>query len=206
MAAGLGSRFYQAIPSDRIGTRSSRASHRDRQQSLQLSPQWSDSSHELFEAECHEYAVEELHIEPRLAFNLYIPIGICQGLRTWNAMLITECLELGIGPRIENPVFDIGPALVGGVFSFVPVRLDMRKQTILVLLGLSRHVVAARLQICAELGSIPFIVRLYNIVIPVLRDEILQILAVSWGWIWDVLVRQPSLKLRLVPLVVDCVT
>lgn len=82
----------------------------------------------------------------------------------------------------------------------------MRKQTILVLLSLSCHVVASGLQICAQLGSVPFVVRLYNIVVPVLRDEVLQILAVSWSWIWDVLVRQPPLKLRLMPLVVDCVT
>lgn len=121
-------------------------------------------------------------------------------------MLITERLELGIGPSIENPVLDIGPALVGGVLGFIPVRFDVRKQTILVLLSLSRHIVASSLQIRAQLGSIPFVVRLYNIVIPVLRDEVLQILAVSRSWIWDVLVRQPPLKLRLVPLVVDCVT
>lgn len=88
-------------------------------------------------------------------------------------MLITESLELGIGPSIENPVLDVGPALVGGVFGFIPVRFNMREQTILVLLGLSRHVVASSLQIRAQLGSIPFIVRLYNVVIPVLGDEVL---------------------------------
>ena len=38
--------------------------------------------------------------------------------------------------------------------------------------------------------------------LPVVLHKILEIFAISWSWIWDVMVRQPALKLGLMPLIV----
>lgn len=43
-----------------------------------------------------------------------------------------------------------------------------------------------------------------NIGFPVVLDEVLKILAVSRGGVRNIVVGEPSLKLGLVPLVVDC--
>ena len=53
-----------------------------------------------------------------------------------------------------------------------------------------------------ELSCIPAVVWSDNLVIPIALNEALKVLAVSWSGVRNVVVRQPSLQLRLVPFVV----
>ena len=58
------------------------------------------------------------------------------------------------------------------------------------------------LQVCLQLLGIPALVRTDGVVLPVLLDQILQILAICWSRVGDVVVGEPSLELSLVPLVI----
>ncbi len=40
--------------------------------------------------------------------------------------------------------------------------------------------------------------------LPVALDEILEILAIGWSRVWDVVIREPTLKFGFVPFVVGC--
>lgn len=104
--------------------------------------------------------------------------------------------------RVENPVLDIGVALVGGLLSLRPCSLNLLNQRFGVLLGALLNFLALEGQIVVQSLSIPAIVRRNNLVVPVVLDQVLKILTVGGGGIRNVVIGQPTLKLRLVPLVV----
>ena len=51
--------------------------------------------------------------------------------------------------------------------------------------------------------SVPFIVRVDDFLVPVVLDQVLKILPVSWSGVWDVVIREPTLKFTFMPFVVD---
>ena len=119
-------------------------------------------------------------------------------------MPITESLELTIGPSIQDPVLDAEPRLMGNIFGLVPVGFDLIDEGIFGRSGIVFCFLALVFQVLAQLGCVPAVVRGNDVVIPILSNEVLQILAISWSGVWDVTVRQPSLEFRLVPFVVCC--
>jgi hypothetical protein len=46
--------------------------------------------------------------------------------------------------------------------------------------------------------------RIDNLSLPVVLDQVLEIFAISWSRVRDVVIREPTLKLSLVPFVVCC--
>lgn len=46
--------------------------------------------------------------------------------------------------------------------------------------------------------------RVDHIGLPVVLDQVLEVLTVGCLWMWDIVVSEPSLKLSLMPLVVSC--
>jgi len=54
------------------------------------------------------------------------------------------------------------------------------------------------------LARVPVVVRLGDLGLPVVLDKILEVLAVCWCRVWNIVIRQPSLKLSFVPFVIDC--
>lgn len=123
---------------------------------------------------------------------------------TRNVVLVTESLEGAISPGIKDPVLGVAQGTLGLVFGLVPAGRDLGDKRVLGLgsglLGLN----AAGFEVGREAVSVPVLVGRHGVGIPVLLDDLLEILAVSGGGVWDVVVRQPSLQLRLVPLVVGC--
>jgi len=123
---------------------------------------------------------------------------------TRNAMVIAESLELAVGPGVQNPVLDAGPGLLSLVLRLVPVGLDLADEVIAAGLGRILGLDALLLQVGVELVGIPVIVGRHNIRVPVLLHQCLELLSVRRGWVGNIVVRKPALKLRLVPLVVSC--
>lgn len=123
--------------------------------------------------------------------------------RTRNAVLVAEGLQLALGPSVKNPVINTGPGAVGILLGLVPVALNLGNQAVLGTFGLLLGLLALGLEEGAQLGGIPAVVGLDNIVVPVLLNDALQVLAVSWSRVRDVVVSEPALQLRLMPLVVD---
>lgn len=127
-------------------------------------------------------------------------------IHTRNTVMITESLELAIGPSIEDPILDARPRRLALVLSLVPNVLHLLDQRVLAgggrILGLN----ALELQVLLKLGGVPAAVGGDDIGIPVLLDELLQLLAVGGRGIRHVVVRKPSLQLGLMPLVVCCET
>ena len=85
----------------------------------------------------------------------------------------------------------------------MPRSLDLLEQAVLALGGALLCLLTLGGQVRLELLGVPVVVWCSNVVLPVLVDQIDQVLAISWGRVWDVVVRQPSLKLGLMPLVVS---
>lgn len=110
------------------------------------------------------------------------------GLRNRNAMVITERLELAVGPRVKDPVLDIDKRILDIVFSLGPGGLNLGDELVPVLLSVVLDLNALLLQICSKLVGIPAVVGLDNIVIPVLLDAVMQVLAVCRRWIRDVVI------------------
>jgi hypothetical protein len=75
--------------------------------------------------------------------------------------------------------------------------LDILLSALLGLLALDSQVVGERL-------GIPARVRADNLVVPVVGNRLLERLAVRRARVGNAMVREPALKLRLVPLVVYC--
>lgn len=88
------------------------------------------------------------------------------------------------------------------VGSFVPVSLDLLKKAVLVLLGTLLDLCALGSEVRLELFRVPAAVWCGNLVFPVGLDKVDEVFTISGSGEWDVVVRQPSLKLSLVPLVV----
>lgn len=142
------------------------------------------------------------------------------GRRVRDAVVIEERLELGLSPavpcqsgansalvtqldlRVKDPLLGVAVSLVGLVGSLVPDALHLREQAILVLLGTLLDLLALAAEVALQLVCIPLVVRLGDVVLPVLLHEVLQVLAVGWSRVGDIVVRQPALELSLMPLVV----
>lgn len=105
---------------------------------------------------------------------------------------------------VKDPILNTGPRVLGLVFRLVPIVLDLSNQAILVggggILGLN----TLQLQVGGELARVPVAVWLGDFGLPVVLDKILEVLAVCWCRVWDVVVRQPSLKFGFVPFVKNC--
>jgi hypothetical protein len=75
-------------------------------------------------------------------------------------------------------------------------------ERLFVLFGTLLHLLSLGSDVLLKLIGVPAIVGCDDLVIPVLLDEVFQVLAVCRSWIWNVVVRQPPLELCLVPFVV----
>lgn len=84
-----------------------------------------------------------------------------------------------------------------------PVVLDLSNQSILVLGSRILRLDTLLLQVRRELLTVPSLVWPSNLVLPVIFDQVLQILTISRCRVGDVVIREPSLKFGLVPFVVD---
>jgi len=80
---------------------------------------------------------------------------------------------------VEDPVLDIAVRVVGAVGGALPVALHLGEEAVLVLLSALLRLVALRREPVRQLVGIPAVVRLHNIIIPVLLDEVLQVLATA---------------------------
>lgn len=90
------------------------------------------------------------------------------------------------------------------VGSLMPVRLDLADKAVLVLLSALLDLLARACDVVLELLGVPSVVGLGNLVVPVVLDKVDEVLAVGRGGIGDIVVREPSLQLGLMPLVVSC--
>ncbi len=119
-------------------------------------------------------------------------------------MFIGKGLQVTIRPSIQDPVLNVGPCGLTLVLSFIPAGLDLRKKGVSVRLGGILGLDALGLQIGLQLVGIPCFVRSDRILIPVLLDQILEILSIGGCGVRDIMIREPSLELGLMPLVVSC--
>ena len=85
----------------------------------------------------------------------------------------------------------------------MPCGLDLRDKALGVLLSALLDLLSGRGQVVGELAGAPAAVGLGDVVLPVLRDEVGQVLAVGRGGVGDAVVGEPALKLSLMPLVVS---
>lgn len=117
-------------------------------------------------------------------------------------MLVSKGLELAVSPAVKDPVLGTAPGSLCSILSLIPSTLNLGQQGVLgrfsALLGLN----ALLLQVRRQLVIVPVLVRGDSIVLPVLLDEVCEVLAIRWGGVRHVVIRQPTLQLGLVPLVV----
>lgn len=125
------------------------------------------------------------------------------GLWNRNAVVIAERLELALGPGVEDPILDAGPSRLSLVLGLIPSSLDLVEEVVLVrgsgVLGLD----ALELQVLAELGRVPVLVGRHDVGLPILLHQLLEVFAIGWGGIRDIVVGKPALELILVPFVVS---
>lgn len=112
--------------------------------------------------------------------------------------------KAGQNLRVEDPVLGVAVGLVGLLGCLVPGILNLGEEAVLVLLSALLDFLASGSQVVGKLGSVPVAVGLGDVVLPVLANEVAQILAVGRGGVGDVVVGEPALKLSLMPLVVSC--
>lgn len=86
----------------------------------------------------------------------------------------------------------------------MPGILHLDHEAVLVLLSALLDLLAGGAQVVGQLGGVPAVVGLDDIVLPILLDKIGEILAVGRSRVGDVVVGKPALKLSLMPLVVSC--
>ena len=91
-------------------------------------------------------------------------------------------------PAIKNPVFHVRPSVLSLVFSLIPVVLDLSNQTILTgssgVFGLDTLLLQVRL----KLGRVPVIIWRSDLGLPVILDEVLEIVAISGCRVRDIVV------------------
>lgn len=104
--------------------------------------------------------------------------------------------------RVEDPALNLGPSLVALVGSLGPVALDLLQEAVLALLSALLDLVAFGHNVVLELVGVPLAVWLDHVVVPVLLHKVLKILAVRSSWVWNVVIREPTLELSLVPFVI----
>ena len=106
--------------------------------------------------------------------------------------------------RVEDPVDRVGIGFRHLLFGIGPARLNLGNETVLVLLGTFLNLLASGGEVLLELSRVPAVVWSQNFVIPVVFDEIFQVLSICWGGIGNVMIREPSFQLGLMPLIVSC--
>lgn len=120
-------------------------------------------------------------------------------------MLVGKSLKLAVRPAIEDPILGGSPGGLSLVLRLVPRVLYLGDERIFAGLGTFLSLDTLLLQISTELVRIPVLVGRDSVVLPVLLEQVLEVLAVGGSRVRDVVVRQPALKLCLVPLVVCCI-
>ena len=103
-------------------------------------------------------------------------------------MLVGKCLQLAVGPGIENPVLDASPGILSLVLGLIPAVGDRGEKSVTVVLSTLLDVDALLLEVGAQLLGIPLLVGRDGILIPVLLDQVLEVLAVGGGGVRDVMV------------------
>lgn len=88
------------------------------------------------------------------------------------------------------------------ILTLMPVPLHLTEQALLILLGPLLDLLALRRQVVLQTLRVPGAVGLDDVVLPVVLDQVLEVLAVGGRGVGDVVVREPALQLRLVPFVV----
>jgi len=104
-------------------------------------------------------------------------------------MLVTERLELAVGPGVQNPILDIDPCVLRLILSLVPGAFDLLDERVLALFGTLLDLDALLLQIIGKRGRVPAVVGLDNVVVPIALDKLLELPAVCGGGIRDIMVR-----------------
>lgn len=102
---------------------------------------------------------------------------------TRDAILVGECLQLTVGPSVQNPVLDTGPGSLGLVLGLVPGTCDLSRESITVALSTFLDLDTLQLQVRGQLLDIPLLIRRDSIVVPVLLDKVREVLAVGGGGI-----------------------
>jgi hypothetical protein len=88
-------------------------------------------------------------------------------------MMIAECLELAVGPSVQDPIFDVGPGAPSLVLRLIPDALDLVNEIITALAGRILCLNALLLQITTELVRVPILVGGNHMSVPVLLHELL---------------------------------
>ena len=91
--------------------------------------------------------------------------------------------------RVKNPVANVGVCITGFIFGLIPVLLNLGNKTILILLGAFLDGLALLHQIGLELFRRPGRVRANYLGVPVVLNQVLEILPISRGWVRDTVVR-----------------
>lgn len=118
-------------------------------------------------------------------------------------MVVTEGLQLAVGPAVQDPVFDTGIGILSLVLGLVPGILDLSDQGVLVCLGRILNIDTLLLEVAAQLLIIPLLVGADGVVVPILLDELLEILAIGGSGMRNIMVGEPALELSLMPLIVS---
>lgn len=89
---------------------------------------------------------------------------------------------------------NIRVGVAGGVGGLLPVGLHLSNQAVLALLSALLDLMTLRREVAVELVGVPAIVGLDNIVLPIALNQVLEVFAVGWSGVWNVVVRKPSVK------------
>lgn len=121
-------------------------------------------------------------------------------------MIFEENWQYSIDLRVEDPALSVAVSLVGLLGSLMPGILHLGDEAVLVLLGTLLDLLASGGEVVLKLSGVPVVVWLDDVVLPVVLDELGQVLTVGRSRIGDVVVGEPALELGLMPLVVSCST
>ena len=108
--------------------------------------------------------------------------------RTWDAVVVTEGLELAFGPSVEDPVSNVAVGSLGLVLGLIPSGLNLSYQGILALFGRVLGLKTLELEVGGQLLGVPVLIRCDDVAVPVLLDELLEITAVRRSRIRDIVV------------------
>lgn len=86
-------------------------------------------------------------------------------------MLITEGLELAVGPGVKDPILDTSPGTMSGLLGLVPVRLNLVDKAVAGRSSLILSLLALRLQVGAEISRVPVAVGSNDMIVPIFLDQ-----------------------------------
>lgn len=119
-------------------------------------------------------------------------------------MVVAKSLELAVSPGVKDPVLGVEPGILSLVLRLVPETFDLVDQGVLGSSGALLRLGTLLLEVVVQLVRVPATVRSDGIAVPVALDQLLEVLAVSRCGVRNIVVREPALKLRLVPFIVGC--